>query len=82
MEVPTRVFLTQVITAVSFYKTIPPAMKKWPYKRGGLSWGDFLVVFHFLGASEIWPVKSGDLRLLLFNIIHDNDEFSNNEPYM
>ena len=32
-------------------------MKKWHYKRGGLSWGDNLEVFAF----EIWPDKRGDL---------------------
>ena len=33
------------------------AMKKWHYKRGGLSWGDNLEVFAF----EIWPDKRDDL---------------------
>jgi len=33
------------------------SMKKWPYKRGYLPWGDNSVIFYFLIASEIWPAK-------------------------
>jgi len=29
---------------------------EWPYKNGGLSWGDSLVVFDYLNTSEIWPI--------------------------
>jgi len=31
-------------------------MKKWPYKRGGLSLGEqFTSFFYYLSATEIWP---------------------------
>ena len=36
-------------------------MKEWPYKRGGLSWGDNLVAFYYFGASKIWHDKRGVL---------------------
>ena len=39
----------------------PSAMKRWSYKRGGLSWGDNLVVFYNLNAVAIWLAKRGGL---------------------
>jgi hypothetical protein len=30
-------------------------VKEWPYKRGGLSGRENLVVFYYLSASENWP---------------------------
>jgi hypothetical protein len=36
-------------------------MKKWPYKKGGLSWGDNFVVFDYFNTSVIWPEKRGGL---------------------
>ena len=32
-------------------------MKRWPYKRGVLSWRDNLIVFYCLNASEFWSDK-------------------------
>ena len=44
-------------TLVPCYKTTPSAMKKWHYKRGDFSF----VIFYYLSAFDIWPVKSGSL---------------------
>ena len=35
----------------------PSTVKRWLYKRGGLSWGHNLVVFYYLSAIEIWLDK-------------------------
>lgn len=43
----------------STYKATPSAIEKCPYKRGGLYWE--VLVFDYLGPSEIWPDNMGDL---------------------
>lgn len=54
--------LHNIGTIVLFYKAIPPAMKKWHYKRHGQSWGgDNLIVIYCLSSSDIWPVMKGGL---------------------
>jgi hypothetical protein len=32
-------------------------VKKWPYKRGGISSRGQLLAFYYIGASKIWPEK-------------------------
>jgi hypothetical protein len=38
---------------------IKPVIKKWPYKKGGLSWGDNLVVYYYECVSKILFDKVG-----------------------
>ena len=52
-------------TVAPFYNATPSALAKWPYKRGGLSLGDNIVVFYRLYASEIWSDKGRLLYLEL-----------------
>ena len=37
-------------------------MKRWPFEWDGISRGNNLVVFYYLGSSEIWPDKRGDFE--------------------